>query len=98
MKKTVFGIFAGLLVAGFLSSCGEKLLTAEQMTAKINEGYNQQAATIAAEMDKACTDGKDARVAAEVERLKTEAEAAKKAEAEAKAAADAAAKAAKKKK
>jgi hypothetical protein len=97
MKKLVLFTFAGALVCSTLASCGEKLLSEAEVTAKVSELYNAQAATVGSELDAQCQASFDARVSAEVTRMSTEAAAAKAAEMEAAAAAKAAAKPAKKK-
>lgn len=90
MKKTVFGFIAATALTMSLASCGEKLLTPEQMTAKIEEGFNAQQATLEAAANAKCDADFETRVTAEVDRLKAEATAAAEAaKAEAKAAEEA---------
>jgi hypothetical protein len=99
MKKLVFGMLAGALVCSTLASCGEKLLSEAEVTAKVSELYNAQAATVGSELDAQCQASFDARVQTEVDKLVADAAAAKAAaEAEAAAAKAAAKKAPAKKK
>lgn len=73
MKKVILGIFAALTLA----SCGEKLLTPEQVNAKIEEGVNAQKASVESEENAKCDADFQTRVSAEVDRMKAEYEAAK---------------------
>ncbi len=73
MKKMILGIFTVLSMA----SCGEKLLTPEQVNAKVEEGFTAQKATIEAEESAKCDAEFQTRVSAEVDRLKADYEAAK---------------------
>ncbi len=75
MKKTLLiPAVAALLTLG-LSSCGEKLLTPEQVEAEIAKGVEAGKATIDAEENAKCEAEFEARVNAEFERLKAEREA-----------------------
>jgi len=77
MKKTVLGILAGTALTLSLASCGEKLLTPEQVAVEVQKGFDAGKAAVEQEMDAKCTADFEARVTAEVDRLKAEAEAAK---------------------
>ncbi len=75
MKKTLLTVAAaGLLTLG-LSSCGEKLLTPEQVEAEIAKGVEAGKASIDSEEDAKCDAEFEARVSAEFDRLKMEYEA-----------------------
>ncbi|MCS7037162.1 MAG: hypothetical protein RMJ33_14120 [Saprospiraceae bacterium] len=72
MKKTLLTMAAaGLLTLG-LSSCGEKLLTPEQVEAEIAKGVEAGKAKIDSEENAKCDAEFEARVTAELERLKAE--------------------------
>lgn len=73
MKKTLLGIGFGIFLALGLSSCGEKLLSDEQVKAKIEQDFAAARGAVETEMDNKCTAEFEARVVAEVERLKAEA-------------------------
>ncbi len=75
MKKTILGICSGLLLSLGMMSCGEKLLTDEQVQAEIQKGVEAGKATIDTEETAKCDAEFDARVTAEFDRLKAEAEA-----------------------
>lgn len=77
MKKSVLGLFAAASIAFAMTSCGEKLLTPEQVAAEVQAGFDAGKAAVEAEMDAKCNADFEARVTAEVDRLKAEAEAAK---------------------
>lgn len=78
MKKTLFGmVLAGALLTFGLSSCGEKLLSDEQVQAEIEKGFEAGKGAVEKEMDDKCDAEFEARVTAEVERMKAEAEASK---------------------
>ena len=81
MKKTVLGILAGAALTFSMASCGEKLLTDEQVQAEIQKGFDAGKAAVETEMDAKCQADFETRVTAEVERLKAEAAAAAEAEA-----------------
>ena len=81
MKKTVLGILAGAALTFSMASCGEKLLTDEQVQAEIQKGFDAGKAAGETEMDAKCQADFETRVTAEVERLKAEAAAAAEAEA-----------------
>lgn len=75
MKKTLLTVAAaGLLTLG-LFSCGEKLLTPEQVEAEIAKGVEAGKASIDSEEDAKCDAEFEARVSAEFDRLKMEYEA-----------------------
>ncbi len=76
MKKTILGIFSGLLLTLGLMSCGEKLLTEEQVQAEIAKGVEAGRGAIESEENAKCDAEFEARAVAEMERLKAEAEAA----------------------
>lgn len=73
MKKTLLGICMGALLSLGLASCGEKLLTDEQVQAEIEKGFEASKGAIETEMNDKCEAEFEARVVAEVERLKAEA-------------------------
>lgn len=77
MKKTLLGIAAVALLSLGLSSCGEKLLTPEQVQAEIQKGVDAGMPAIESEEAAKCDAEFEARVTTEVDRLKAEAEAAK---------------------
>jgi hypothetical protein len=76
MKKTVLGILAGAALTFSMASCGEKLLTDEQVQAEIQKGFDAGKASVETEMDAKCQADFETRVTAEVDRLKAEAAAA----------------------
>lgn len=76
MKKTLLGIAAMAFLTFGLSSCGEKLLTPEQVQAEIQKGVDAGMPAIESEEAAKCDAEFEARVTAEVERLMAEAEAA----------------------
>ncbi len=72
MKKGLIALFvAGSFSALTLVSCGEKFtpLTEEQITEKVEEGFNALAETKRAELKAACESEKAAKVAAKVAEL-----------------------------
>ncbi len=81
MKKTVLGILAGAALTFSMASCGEKLLTDEQVQAEIQKGFDAGKAAVETEMDAKCQADFETRVISEVDRLKAEAAAAAEAEA-----------------
>lgn len=70
-------MLAGALLTLGLASCGEKLLTDEQVKAEIEKGVEAGKGAVETEMNAKCDAEFEARVTAEVDRLKAEAEAAK---------------------
>lgn len=80
MKKSVLGILAGAALMFSMTSCGEKLLTDEQVQAEIQKGFDAGKAAVDQEMQAKCDADFETRVTAEVDRLKAEFEAAKAAE------------------
>lgn len=76
MKKTVLGILAGVALTFSMASCGEKLLTDEQMQAEIVKGFDLGKAAVETEMDAKCQADFETRASAEFARMKAEAEAA----------------------
>jgi hypothetical protein len=80
MKKSVLGILAGAAMMFSLASCGEKLLTEEQVQAEITKGFDAGKAAVEQEMSAKCDSEFEGKVTAEVDRLKAEFEAAKAAE------------------
>jgi hypothetical protein len=75
MKKTLLGIIAVFALAICMTSCGEKLLTDEQVQAEIQKGVEAGMGAIESEESAKCDAEFETRVLAEVERLKAEAEA-----------------------
>lgn len=73
MKKTLLGLLTGALLTIGLASCGEKLLTDEQVKAEIEKGFNAGKGAIETEMNDKCQADFETRVTAEVDRLKAEA-------------------------
>ena len=73
MKKTLLGICIGALLSLGLASCGEKLLTDEQVQAEIEKDFEAGKGAVETEMNDKCDAEFEARVVAEVERLKAEA-------------------------
>ena len=73
MKKTLLGICTAALLTFGLTSCGEKLLTDEQVNAEIEKGFEAGKGAVETEMNDKCDAEFEARVVAEVERLKAEA-------------------------
>jgi hypothetical protein len=76
MKKVVFGMIAGALVCCTLASCGEKLMSEAEVTAKVTELFDQQATAVASELDAKCESELQSRIDTEVARLEAEAAAA----------------------
>ena len=54
MKKTVLGILAGAVLTLSMASCGEKLLTPEQVQAEITKGVEDGKANVEAEVNSKC--------------------------------------------
>lgn len=67
----------GVLVSLSLASCGEKLMTDDQVQAAIQEGVAAGRAAVEADMDKVCDANFNARVEAEFTKLKADYEASK---------------------
>lgn len=80
MKKSVLGILAGAALMFSMASCGEKLLTDEQVQAEIQKGYDAGKAAVEQEMTAKCDADFEARVTAAVDQAKADYEAAKAAE------------------
>ena len=68
-------MLTGALLTFGLTSCGEKLLTEEQVKAEIEKGFEAGKGAVEKEMNDKCDAEFETRVTAEVERLKAEAEA-----------------------
>ncbi len=81
MKKTVLGILAGAALMFSMASCGEKLLTDEQVQAEIQKGFDAGKAAVEQEMTAKCDADFEGLVTTEVDRLKADYEAKKAAEA-----------------
>lgn len=75
MKKTVLGMFAAVTLAFSLASCGEKLLTPEQVQAEITKGYEAGKAAVESEMDAKCEAEFETKVTEKVNQMIAEAEA-----------------------
>lgn len=75
MKKTLLGTVAVFFLAFGLSSCGEKLLTDEQVQAEIQKGVEAGMSAVETEEAAICESEFETRVTAEVERMKMDAEA-----------------------
>jgi hypothetical protein len=76
MKRLIFGMLAGALVCSTMASCGEKLMTDAEITAKVSELVSAQSVGVNTEADAACDAQFDARVTAEVDKMVAEAAAA----------------------
>lgn len=74
MKKTLLGTLAVFALALAMTSCGEKLLTEEQVQAEIQKGVEAGMGAIESEENAKCTAEFGDRVNAELERLKAEAQ------------------------
>lgn len=72
MKKTVLGMLAGAALMFSLASCGDKLLTDEQVQAEIQKGFDAGKAAVETEMNAKCDAEFETRVTAEVDRMKAE--------------------------
>ncbi|MBK9336046.1 MAG: hypothetical protein IPM98_05475 [Lewinellaceae bacterium] len=77
MKKTLLGMITAAMLTIGLASCGEKLLTPEQVQAEIQKGVDAGKPAIESDENARCDAEYETRVAAEVDRLKAEAEAMK---------------------
>lgn len=80
MKKSVLGILAGAALMFSMASCGEKLLTDEQVQAEIQKGFDAGKAAVEQEMTAKCDADFEARVTAGVDQAKADYEAEKAAE------------------
>ena len=76
MKKSVLGILAGAALMFSMASCGEKLLTEEQVQAEITKGFDAGKAAVEQEMSAKCDAEFEGRVTVELDRMKAEYEAA----------------------
>ncbi len=72
MKKTVLGMLAGAALMFSLASCGEKLLTDEQVQAEITKGFDAGKAAIESEMNAKCDADFETRVTAELDSMKAQ--------------------------
>jgi hypothetical protein len=72
MKKLVLGLFAAFTLA----SCGEKLLTPEQIEMEVTKGFDAGKAAIETEVNAKCDADYQARVDAKAAELVSAAEAA----------------------
>jgi hypothetical protein len=77
MKKSVLGILAGAAMMFSMASCGEKLLTDEQVQAEITKGFDAGKAAVEQEMSAKCDADFEARVTAGVDQAKADFEAEK---------------------
>jgi predicted small lipoprotein YifL len=77
MKKTVLGILAGAALSLSLASCGDKLLTPDQVQAEVQKGFDAGKAAVEAEMSSKCDATFEARVSDKVAAMTKEADAAK---------------------
>ena len=76
MKKTVLGILAGAVLTLSMASCGEKLLTPEQVQAEITAGFDAGKATVDTEVNAKCEAEFETRVTEKVNMLDQAAQAA----------------------
>ncbi len=67
MKKSILGILAGAALIFSMASCGEKLLTDEQVQAEITKGYEAGKAAVEQEMTAKCEADLETRVSAIVD-------------------------------
>ncbi len=74
MKKIVLSILAGAALTFSMASCGEKLLTDEQVQTSIQEGFDAGKAAVETEMEAKCQADFETRVSTEFVRMKTDAE------------------------
>ncbi len=70
MKKSVLGILAGAVLMFTMASCGEKLLTDEQVQAEITKGFDAGKAAVEQEMTAKCDADFEARVSAIVDQAR----------------------------
>ncbi|MFN0176814.1 MAG: hypothetical protein ACKVU0_19390 [Saprospiraceae bacterium] len=75
MKKSILGILAGAALIFSMASCGEKLLTDEQVQAEITKGYEAGKAAVEQEMTAKCEADFEARVSAIVDQARADYEA-----------------------
>lgn len=75
MKKTVLGMLAAAALMFSLASCGEKLLTDEQVQAEIQKGFDAGKAAVETEMNAKCDAEFETKITAEIDRMKAEYEA-----------------------
>ncbi|MBK6994567.1 MAG: hypothetical protein KA138_08270 [Saprospiraceae bacterium] len=75
MKKSILGILAGAALMFSMASCGEKLLTDEQVQAEITKGYEAGKAAVEQEMTAKCEADFEARVSAIVDQARADYEA-----------------------
>ena len=75
MKKSILGILAGAALMFSMASCGEKLLTDEQVQAEITKGYEAGKAAGEQEMTAKCEADFEARVSAIVDQARADYEA-----------------------
>ena len=75
MKKSLLGILAGAALMFSMASCGEKLLTDEQVQAEITKGYEAGKAAVEQEMTAKCEADFEARVSAIVDQARADYEA-----------------------
>jgi hypothetical protein len=69
MKKTVLGILAGAALTLSMASCGDKLLTAEQVQAEVTAGFDAGKAAIETEVNSKCDAEFEVRVQEKVNML-----------------------------
>lgn len=79
MKKTVLCFFVGAAITLSMASCGEKLMTAEEMNAKVTEGFESGKAAVESEVNGACDANFESAVTAKVAELEAAANAAQEA-------------------
>jgi hypothetical protein len=72
MKKMLFGFLTATAFSMTLASCGEKLLTPEQVSAKIDAGFTAGKSAIESEMSAKCEADFESRVTTEVNRVVAE--------------------------
>jgi ABC-type phosphate/phosphonate transport system substrate-binding protein len=70
MKKSVLGILAGAVLMFTMASCGEKLLTDEQVQAEITKGFDAGKAAVEQEMAAKCDADFESRVTAIVDQTR----------------------------
>lgn len=70
MKKTVLSILAGAALTFSMASCGEKLMTDEQVQAEIQKGFDAGKAAVETEEDQKCDAAFEANVTHVVDSLK----------------------------
>ncbi|MBL7783469.1 MAG: hypothetical protein JNM22_19710 [Saprospiraceae bacterium] len=76
MKKTVLGILAGGLFTLSMASCGEKLLTPEQVQTEVTNGFEAGKAAVETEVNDKCNADFETRVTEKVNMLDQAAQAA----------------------